>query len=173
MSQAEASRLARKALELWGSGRADLAVPLYREALELADPVHCSTPQYHGEFAGALSSLGLFSEAREHYKIYVSLELEQAGNEFDSAVVVARYFLAEHFLQQADAKSALETVEPSLKDGVPLEWLLRYVRTLSLHALGDQEKALHEADLTIRCTTSEAKRQELSALFNEKIGFER
>lgn len=171
MNQSEASRLARRALELWGAGQADLAVSLYREALELADPAHHSTPQYHEEFAGALSSLGLFSEAREHYQLAVSLELEQDGDEFRSSIVIARYFLAEHFLQQGDAAAALGAVEPSLKDGVSLEWLLRYVRTLSLHALGDQERARYEADLTIRCAPSEAKRQDLSKLFNEKIGF--
>jgi tetratricopeptide (TPR) repeat protein len=171
MNQSEASRLSEKAFELWGKGRADLAVPLYREALELADPAHYLVPQYHGQFASVLSSLGLFSEAREHYQLAVSLELEQDGNEFRPAVVVARYFLAEHFLQQGDAVAALEAVEPSLKDGVSLEWLLRYVRTLSLHALGDQEKSRYEADLTIRCAPSEAKRQDLSKLFNEKIGF--
>jgi tetratricopeptide (TPR) repeat protein len=171
MNQSEASRLAAKALELWGAGQADLSVPLYREALELADPAHYSTPQYHEEFAGALSSLGLFSEAREHYQLAVSLELEQSGSEFTSAVVVARYFLAEHFLQQGDASAALEAVDPSLKDGVSMEWLLRYIRTLALHALGDQEKACCEAGLTIRCAPSETKRNELSKLFNDKIGF--
>jgi hypothetical protein len=74
-------------------------------------------------------------------------------------------------LRQGDAAAALEAVEPSLKDGVTAEWLLRYVRTLSLHALGDQEKARYEADLTIRCAPSEAKREDLSTLFNEKLGF--
>jgi tetratricopeptide (TPR) repeat protein len=172
MNQVEASRLARKALELWSAGQADLAVPLYRQALELADPAHYSTPQYHEEFAGALSSLGLFSEAGEHYQLAVSLELAQDDNEFSPSVIVARYFLAEHFLQQGDAAAALEAVEPSLKDGLSLEWLLRYVRALSLHALGDREKALYEADLAIRCAPSEAKRQDLSRLFNEKMGFE-
>lgn len=171
MNQSKASRLARKAFELWGSGHADLSVPLYREALELADPAHPSIPQYHGELAGVLSSLGLFSEAREHYQLAVSSELQHDGNEFTSPVVVARYFLAEHFLQQGDANAALEAVEPSLKVGVSLEWLLRYVRTLALHTLGDQEKTQHEADLTIRCAPSEAKRQELLKLFDEKIGF--
>jgi tetratricopeptide (TPR) repeat protein len=171
MNNSEASRLASKALELLGKGQAELAVPLYREALELADPTYYLVPQYHEQFAGALSSLGLFSEAQEHLKLAVSLELEQYNDEFSSPVVVARYFLAENFLQQGDAAGALEAVEPSLKDGVKSEWLLRYVRTLSLHALGDQEGARYEADLTIRCTPSEAKREELSKLFNEKLGF--
>lgn len=171
MNQFEASRLAKKALELWGAGQADLAVPLYRKALELIDPTHYSTSRYHQELAGALSSLGLLDEARKHYELAVSLELEQGSNEFGASVVVARYFLAENFLRQGDAAAALETVEPSLKGGASLDWLLRYIRTLSLHALGDLEKARHEADLTIRLAPSEEKRDELSTLFNEKLGF--
>lgn len=171
MNQTEASCLAKKALALWGESQAELAIPIYREAIELADPAHYMTPIYHGEFAGALSSRGLFNEAREHYQRAVSLELEQGSDDFNPAVVVARYFLAENFLQQGNASAALETIVPSLREGARQEWLLRYVKALALHALGDQEAARHEANLALKCAPSETKRHELLELFNEKIGF--
>lgn len=171
MNQSEASRLASKALALWGDNQAELAIPVYREAIQLADPAHYMTPIFHGQIAGAFLSCGLFDEAREHYQRAVSLELEQGSDDFNPAVVVARYLLAEHFLQQGEASAALETIEPSLREGASQEWLLRYVKALAFHALGEHETARNEANLALKCAPSETKRYELLELFNEKIGF--
>lgn len=147
-------------------------MPLYKKALELADPAHHMVPIYHAQLAGVLAAWGRHDEAQGHYQMAVSLELAQSGDEFALGGVLARYFLAEHFLARGDANAALEAVERSLKDGAPREYLLRYVRALSLHALGEQEKARYEADMALNCAPSESMRQQLFGLFNESFGHE-
>jgi len=172
MSQPEASRLANKALALWGDNQAELAISLYTEVLELTDPSHYMTPIYHEQFAGALSSCGRYDEAQQHFQRAVSLELEQGSDNFSPSLVVARYLLAEHFLQQGNIPAALETIEPSFREGTRQEWLLRYIKALSFHALGDQVAARNEAHLALKCAPSEAKQQELLEIFNKKIGLD-
>lgn len=169
IDQPQASRLAKAAFDFWQSGQAESAVPLYQKALQFADPEHYALADYHGEFAGVLSVLGRFTEAREQYQLALSVHRRQDNDEFGSGVVIARYFLAEHYLQQQEPLSALETVEPSLKAGIPSEWLLRLIRAFALHALDRHSEARAEADLALVRAPSDSKRQELSKVFAEKL----
>ncbi|WP_263772683.1 tetratricopeptide repeat protein [Propionivibrio soli] len=165
-NQSHASQLAKQAFDFWQGGQAERAVPLYQEALRLADPQHLGLPDYHGEFAGTLSTLGRYAEAREQYQLALAVQRQQDQDEFTSGVVVARHFLAEHYLHCNEPLLALETVEPSLKNGVTLEWLLRYTKAVSLSALGRPEEACAEAAQALEKAPSKEKREELSVLFS-------
>jgi len=168
IDQPKAQSLAKQAFELWEAGESESAVPIYQEALLLADPQHHGLPDYHREFAGALSVLGRIAEAEEQYKLSLCVQLRQDGNEFTPGVIVARYFLAEHFLRQEEPVVALETIEPSLRDGVTMEWLLRLVKSCALNAVGHKEEARIEAILSIEKVPSDTKREQLSKYFAEK-----
>jgi len=170
MDQPQASHLVKKAFDCWQAGRLAEAVPLYQKALALADPKHYRLPDWHGEFAGVLSDLGRFSEAEEHYKAALAVELAHAEDDFSSAVVIARYFLAQHYLDRNEPELALLTIEAWFKDGMPSEWLLRLVRACALHDLSRIEEARLEAERALAAAPSETKREELSRLFAEKLG---
>jgi len=170
IDQPRASRLAKEGFDCWQSGQLEQAVTLYVEALSFADPKHYALSDYHGEFAGVLSALGRFSEAGEQYKAALSVQLAQDEDDFSSGVVVARYFLAQHYLQQNQPEVALETVAPSLKEGVSLEWILRLINAYALKDLGRANEALLEARRTLALAPSDEKREELTRSLTEKLG---
>lgn len=166
--QEHASRLAKQAFDLWQEGKAELAAPLYQEALVLADPAHWGLPGYHGEFASVLSELGRFVEARQQFQLALDVQRRLDEDEFTNSVVVSRYFLAEHLRLHGEPQLALETIEPSLKSGLELEWLLRCAKALTLNALERVGEARIEASLAVATVKSDEKRDELVQLFTEK-----
>lgn len=166
-TQTKASKLAREALDLWSQGQAERALPLYQEALLLADPLRDNMAMYHGEFAGALTNLGRHAEAREQYELALAVEMRESTPGDNSGVSVARYFLAQHFLGQQEPLAALETVEPAIQAGMALQWILLYSKTLALHALGMAEQASTCAHLTLSLAPSEKKRTELQQQFTD------
>lgn len=164
--QARASRLASQAFDLWQSGKAEEAVPLYEQSLTLADPAHYGLPGYHGEFAVVLSELGLFPQARSQLEQSLSVTLDQGGAEGSIGVVIARYCLAEHLLGQQEPKEALKVIAPSLVSGMASEWLLRYVNAMALHALERVTEARAEAARALEIAPSSHKREELAKLLS-------
>lgn len=168
INQAHASTLASKGLDLWEAGQPEQAIPLYQEAILLADPEHFATPQYHGELAGVFSKLCRFAEARTHYQLSLDIQRRQDQSDASSAVVIARYFLAEHFLHTHEPARAIDAIAPSLIQGISQEWLLRYVKAIALHALGHTEEACTEAHASLNLVPSDERREHLSALFKEE-----
>lgn len=165
IDQPRASFLASQAFDLWQSGRAEDAVTLYEEALTFADPCHYGLPEYHGEFASVLSGLGRFVEAREQFELALRAYLNQGASEGSNGVVVARYFLAEHLLGHQEPQLALDTLQPSMLNGIELEWLLHYSKAFALQALERGEEARAEATLALETVRSDEKRKELADLF--------
>ncbi len=168
IDQAQAGRLASVAFDSWQADQLENAVVLYQQALDFADPAHYALGSYHGEFAGVLSTLGRHGDAREQLKLALAAELSQDVDESGSAVVIARYFLAEHYLQHNEPNLVLETIAPSLEAGAQLEWPLRMTKAFALQALGRCEDAKVEADIALRKAPSDEKREELSKAFAEK-----
>ena len=165
IDQPRASFLASQAFDFWQSGRAEYAVPLYEEALTFADPCHYGLPDYHGEFASLLSGLGRFVEAREQFELALKACLNQGASEGSNGVVVARYFLAEHLLSHKEPQLALDTLQPSMLNGIEMEWLLHYSKAFALQALKREEEARAEAMLALETVRSDEKRKELAELF--------
>ena len=165
IDQPRASFLASQAFDFWQSGRAEDAVPLYEEALTFADPCHYGLPDYHGEFASLLSGLARFMEAREQFELALKACLNQGASAGSNRVVVARYFLAEHLLSHQEPQLALDTLQPSMLNGVEMEWLLHYSKAFALQALKREEEAPAEAMLALETVRSDEKRKELAELF--------
>jgi tetratricopeptide (TPR) repeat protein len=89
VNQAEASQLARAGFDLWQAGRLEEAVPLYREALEHADPNHWDLDGYHTEFAVVLASLGRDDEAREQYELSLAAAQRRDRDKQSQRILIA------------------------------------------------------------------------------------
>ena len=63
--QQRAAALAKEGFDLWQSGRLEDALLKYVAALDVADPNNYAVPDYHGEFASVLATLGRDREACE------------------------------------------------------------------------------------------------------------
>jgi len=164
IDQAQASRLASEAFDLWQSGKGAEAVPLYEQSLALADPSHYRLPDYQGELASVLSELGRFPQARSQLEQSLRVTQDQGAAEGSIGVVIARYFLADHLLGQQQPQEALQVIEPSLVEGMKSEWLLRLAKATALHALGRIDEARPEAAIALETTPSSQKREELAKL---------
>ncbi|RZJ57869.1 MAG: hypothetical protein EON49_14890 [Acidovorax sp.] len=164
IDQPRASHLASQAFDFWQAGKALEAVPLYEQALLLADPEHYGLSGCHGEYASVLSDLGNFAEARKQLEKDLILSLAQGEAEGSSSVVIARYFLAEHLLTEKEPQLALNAITPSMIGGIELEWLLRYSSAIALKALGRETEARAEALLALHTAKSDKKRSELAEL---------
>ena len=75
--QERAAALAKEGFDLWQSGRLEDALLKYVAALDVADPNHSALPDYHGEFASVLATLGRDREACEQYQISLTHALRQ------------------------------------------------------------------------------------------------
>src|SRR5689334_14717402 len=93
-----ATDLAKEGFDLWTADKLSEAEGKYRLALPDLDPEHWWTPSVHGEFAALLTKMGKEAEAEPMYLRALELELQQDPSGVSSAVYIARYFLAEHFL---------------------------------------------------------------------------
>jgi hypothetical protein len=126
MDQESALRLADEAFDLSQKACLPEAEERYRLALADADPKHYKTPDIHGRFAGLLTRLNRPAEAGRQYERALQLELQNDPDESQPAVVMARYFLGEHYLRLGEAESARRVVAPSLSGSEkPLAWLGR------------------------------------------------
>jgi predicted RNA polymerase sigma factor len=65
------------------------------------------------------------TEAGRQYERALQLELQNESDEGHPAVVVARYFLGEHYLRMGEPDSARRVVAPSLvASQKPLAWIV-------------------------------------------------
>jgi hypothetical protein len=77
-------------------------------------------------------------------------------------VVIARCFLAEHFIRILRFREAIDATAPSLSSGGPAEGLLFYVRARAFHGLGFLERARQEADRALELAMSPAQRDDFA-----------
>src|ERR1700741_1342169 len=94
-----AAALAKEGLQLWEEGRLGGGLLKYVAALDAADPNHSARPDYHGEFAGVLATLGRDAEAFEQYQISLTHALRQDPDGRRPAVALARYSLTDQLLK--------------------------------------------------------------------------
>jgi hypothetical protein len=82
-------------------------------------------------------------------------------------VVVARYFLGEHYLRIGEADSARRAVAPSLKAAEkPLAWL---VEAEALYLSGAIEDARAAAQRAVALAASDAQRERIAARLAELL----
>src|SRR6478609_5526824 len=97
--QRRAAELAKAGFDLWQAGRLEEAVPLYRQALDYADPNFYDLDGYHTEFAAVLATLGRDVDAREQYALALAAAQSSGGDGQAIGELIVRYFLAEHLLK--------------------------------------------------------------------------
>ena len=163
--QTTALALASEALELWEGGCFPEAETRYREALSHADPSHEGTPDIHGAYAGVLTGMHRLAEAGRHYETALQLTLRNHPDENDPAVVVARYFLGEHYLRTGELESARKVVAPSLAGAqMPLGWI---VEAEALLQSGSTSEARDAADRALALAASAEQRERIRGRFTE------
>jgi tetratricopeptide (TPR) repeat protein len=165
MDQAKACEAAAQAFELNEQGRLEESEERYRAALADADPRHHSTPAIHGEYASLLTKLHRNEEAGRQYERWLQLELQQYRDEASAPVLVARYFLGEHYLRMGDADSARRVVAPSLDASPkPFAWL---VEAEALWLSGGMEDARAAAERALSLALDDAQRERMRERLSE------
>ena len=167
IDQKRASIAAKQGFDLWIGEKPDQAVAHYQEALLFADPMHYGLPDYHSEFAQVLALLGRPSEALEQFQSAIAVQLRQDPDDFSICVVIPRYFLGQHFLNQRRPLEAIQAVEPSLKEGSAGQWLLHWIRALAFEALERHSDAAQALTNAMLAAPDDAKRDQLKAMFAE------
>jgi len=160
IDQAKASRLAREAFEHWQAGRHEQSRLLYEEAIPLADPQHFRLSGYYGEYACVLKHLGRHDEATTQLEKSLETEIAQGEVEGSPALIVARYFLADHLLRLGESGRALETLAPSLSHA-PGNWRTRLEEAHVLYALDRKAEARSAAALAIQYAPHPEKAEQL------------
>lgn len=162
-----ASRLAQQALELWGKGEARLAVPLYEEAIALADPVRLGS--YQGQLGGALMNLGELEKACEQYKLALATRQAQQLHRGAADMSVERYFLAQNYLARGMPGLALETIDAAEVEepGERLPFFMFSCRAFALQALGRRDEACTAVRTALSMAPTEEKRESLAKMFEE------
>ena len=156
-----AAALAKEGLQLWEAGRLEDALLKYVAALDAADPNHSGLPDYHGEFAGVLATLGRDAEAFEQYQISLTHALRQDPDGRGPAVVVARYSLGEQLLKMKQPQRALHVVTQGVNRAGDQEWLLRVVEARALWDLERRSESKQSAELAVLHAPSETKANDL------------
>jgi len=165
LDQARALRTAAEAFDLWQEARLPEAEQLYRNALADADPGHYRTPDIHGQYAGLLTRMNRHTEAEGHYERALQLELQNESDEANPAVVVARYFLGEHYLRMGEPDSARRVVAPSLVAAQkPLAWL---VEAEALHLCGSTEEARAAGERALSLSANGEQRDRIRVRLSE------
>ena len=155
----------KAAFELWQAGRLEEAAACYREALDAmpadddggARPTASSPPSCRASAITRAPST--ISRLRSNGARRV------AGSDAPLAVVITRYFLADHLRRQGRAEEALAAIAPSLDVGAEKAWLLYVVEAEALLALGRREYAAVAAERALALAPSDEKRAELAARF--------
>lgn len=161
MDQSKALSAAAEAFGLAEQGRHEEAEERYRTALSEADPKHYRTPDIHGEYASLLTRMNRTMEAGTHYERALELELRNDPDEASAPVLMARYFLGEHYLRLGEADSARRVIAPSLAAADrPLAWL---VEAEALWLSGSFEDARKAGDRAVLLCVSETQRERIRA----------
>jgi Tfp pilus assembly protein PilF len=159
MNHPEALRLASDGAACAESGDLNDAEDLFRRALAQADPRDPSTGPLHQEYAMVLARLGREYDAGPHYERAVALALKAHGDESNTAVVVARYFLGEHYLRMGDADSARRVVASSLEASpTSLAWM---VEAQALHLAGSATEARAAGDRALELADNDGQRDQI------------
>lgn len=159
--QVRAAALAKEGFDLWEAGKLEDALLKYVAALGVADPNHRALPDYHGEFAGVLATLGRDAEARKQYQISLTHALRQDPGGRGPAVAVARYSLGEQLLKMKQPQHALHVITQGISHAGAQEWLLRVVEARALWDLGRKPESKQSAELALLHAPSEAKANDL------------
>ena len=163
--QSRALAAAAEAFDLWQEGRLGEAEKLYVEALSHADPAHDRTPEIHGQLAALLSQMNRPSDAGRHYETALQLELRNRPHEGHPPVIVARYFLGEHYLRMGEPDSARKVVAPSLAAAEqPLAWI---VEAEALLQCGATTEARAAADRALALAASQEQKERIRSRFAE------
>ena len=162
-----ASALAKEGLRLWEAGRLEDALLKYVAALDASDPGHAALPDYHGEFAGVLATLGRDAEAHEQYQISLTHALRQDPDGRGPAVAVARYSLGEQLLKMKQPQRALLVIAQGISLAGDQQWLLRVVEARALWDLGRKPESKRSAELAVHHSPSEAKANDLRTYLAE------
>lgn len=160
--------MAGEAFALWQQDRLPEADQRYQQALATADPGHYRTPDLHGQYAGLLTRMNRLSDAGRHYETALYLELKNDPNEASAPVLVARYFLGEHYLQVGEPESARRVVAPSLQAAdKPLAWV---VEAEALGQSGAFAEARAAAERAVALAASPEQRERLRARLAGLLG---
>jgi len=155
----------KAAFDLWQAGRLEEAAACYREALDAMPADDDGRGEIHGELAAVLQGLGDHAGALYHLEAAVDRARRVAGSDAPLAVVVTRYFLADHLRQQGRSEEALAAIAPSLDAGGEKAWMLYVVEAEALLALGRREYAEVAAERALALAPSDEERAELAARF--------
>jgi len=159
--QERAAALAKEGFDLWQSGRLEDALLKYVAALDAADPSHYALPDYHGEFASVLATLGRDAEAHEQYQNSLTHALRQEPHGRGPAVAVARYSLGEQLLKMKQPQRALHVITQGVGRAGEHEWMLRVVEARALWDLGRRPESKQSAELAVLHAPSETKANDL------------
>jgi tetratricopeptide (TPR) repeat protein len=160
IDQAKASRLASDAFDHWQAGRREQASVMYEEAIPLADPKHYGLPSYYGEHACVLNELGRHEQATIQLEKALATEVAQGQVEGSSAMIVARYFLADQLLRHGAPERALNILSPSVSHA-PNDWLTRLEEAHILYALNRKFEAKVSATLAVEYAPTPEKAEQL------------
>lgn len=169
IDQPLASRFAREGFELWEAGKLDESCACYVKALELADPNHWALPEYHGEFAGVLGTLGKVDEATSQYEKAIAIQLAHGETQSSSGVLLYHYFLADHLTRNGAADKALSTLVPALC-AAPEHWLISLAHAEALFALGQTIESRVAAERAIANAPTAEKSAELAQHLSAILG---
>jgi tetratricopeptide (TPR) repeat protein len=156
-----AAVLAKEGLQLWEEGRLEAALLKYVAALDAADPDHSARPDYHGECAGVLATLGRDAEAFEQYQIALTHALRQDSDGRGPVVAVARYSLGEQLLKMKQPERALHVITQGVRLAGDQEWLLRVVEARALWDLGRKPESKRAAERAVLHAPSDTKANDL------------
>ena len=167
MDQSKALSITAEAFEMVQQGRLDEADARYRAALAEADPRHYRTPEIHGQYASLLTRMNRGADAGRHYERALEIELRNDPDEAKAPVVVARYFLGEHYLRMGEADSARRAIAPSLVAAQkPLAWL---VEAEALYLSGAIEDAQSAAQRAVALATDAGQKERIRARLAELL----
>jgi Tfp pilus assembly protein PilF len=167
VDQTRALLLAAEAFELWQGERLAEAEQRYRDALSDADPKHYRTPDIHEQYAAVLSQMHRPTYAGKHYERALQLELQNDPDECRAPVVIARYFLGEHYLRMGEPDSARKVVAPSLVGAhEPLAWI---VEAEALFESGSTIDARKAAERALSLSGNAEQRERIRSRFSELL----
>ena len=143
--ESESWKLWTRGLEDWREERLADAAVAFREAIAKAPPDEIALVEYHHSLGHVLDQLGLTAEAQSALQTALDLTLQRHRDNASTEVVMARSFLAEHFVRVLRFRDAIEVTQPSVGTGARVESLLRSVRANAFAGLGQLERARDEA----------------------------
>jgi tetratricopeptide (TPR) repeat protein len=137
------------------AGDLNAAIALFREVVALTRPDEADLSMSLGALGHALAEHGDIAEADEVLAAAVAAAERSSPNEPNAAhVMIARYFLGEHFLKTERASDALAAIEPVLGANGKLEPLARVVEALAAKSLNDPVRALNAAQRALVLSSS-------------------